>query len=139
MTKEEMRVYQRERNKRLHDAGLCVSCGKPLEEGNARARCNECSEKMNKRCRERTRALKTAGRCPACAVKLPKGYEYTWCPKCLEAHARNRRVARAERAEQGLCVQCGGKREDEQFLMCNACRTKLREAQRRYIYGGDDV
>lgn len=48
-----------------------------------------------------------------------------------EAEKAKRRQLRADRLAWGRCTGCGGKREDERYRMCTACREKTRVASIR--------
>lgn len=139
MTQEQATAYQRARNKRLHDAGLCVRCGQPLEAGDTRMYCAPCREKQKERNTARMKKLRAQGRCIKCTAKLPQGYGYAQCAECLKAQKGQHRNSRMTYMERGLCSDCGGERENKMFLLCEKCRRIRREAQQRYMYGGAHV
>ena len=48
---------------------------------------------------------------------------------------------RKQRREKGLCTFCGGKRDDDKFLMCSKCRDAISSKRRKhdYLCGGRKV
>ncbi len=122
--------YQRERNRKLHEAGLCIACRKPLSENETGMRCAECNAKMIALNKARYQALKGMGRCVTCSVKLPDGWKYGQCKKCMAKKQRRNEQNHEEYLSKGLCTYCGGEREDKTYVLCEACRQKLRERRR---------
>ena len=131
--------YQRARNKRLHDAGRCVSCTKPMEAGDTRMLCAACRDRQYENHKARKAALQAQGKCVQCGSKLPKDYPYEKCADCLATQSKKHREHRNAYLEQGLCTDCGGERENKLFLLCENCRRIRREAQKRYLHGGNNV
>ena len=72
MTKE---LYWRRRN-----AGLCVRCGKPVDDG--RHCCESCLGYNRAYAGERYRKLEAAHRCGHCGRQLPEGWYYVLCELC---------------------------------------------------------
>lgn len=56
-----------------------------------------------------------------------------------EAEKAQRRQLRAERLAWGRCTNCGGKREDEKYRMCDACREKCRDSGKRVREKGNGL
>lgn len=88
---EYFRAYQKERYKRLKEAGLCVDCGKPQTKAST-VYCLECYVKYNRRREARKNDIarnerKAYGMCYVCAE--PVGKCGTMCDKCYEMVCAN--------------------------------------------------
>lgn len=80
--------YQRELRRWRKEHGICTICGK--EKIISGATCGACKEKMARYAREKYHSMTPEEKA-----------EY------LEYNRKRRRVIRAERRKQGLCVRCG--------------------------------
>lgn len=136
MNKKPNKFYQKRKK-----AGLCVSCGKPLDrEG---VRCIACNNKMNEDNREYRKLCRSIGICPRCRKNKLYGdekvclecgaYEYTIYQKKKErvgqktltdAHVKWEKEAIQKWDKQGLCHRCGKRKADIGHVTCSKCRNR---------------
>jgi predicted amidophosphoribosyltransferase len=124
----------RERVRQLlnkHSAGglRCLDCGKPIHSGRYCRKHLELRKAANKqRYSEHSRKayvdLRAKDICVAC--RNAHADSGVLCSNCREIARERSRDAynkkHAERLSSGLCPKCGGKREDESFILCERCR-----------------
>lgn len=137
----QMRMYYKRK-----EAGLCIECGKPLNDG--KLKCRDCRERINANRKELVHWYQDNGICPECRQNNLMGDERI-CPECSakrysqriaryntnpeEFKARDRleqKKIRARRAEKGLCVKCGKVKADSGYKTCTKCRIKARNTKR---------
>ena len=141
---------------RRKSEGLCVRCGKPLEDDRKdKTTCSECRDKDNVRLQLIRDNRRKNGLCPRCGKVKLIGDEKN-CPECsadnytrraaqrrnnpeqeklIQEHCNeNRRKMRRARKTEGLCVLCGKalKTADKGFVTCIYCRRKNSERLRVY-------
>ena len=119
MTKVERSEYQKERKRRLREAGLCQYCKKPCEDHLA---CSECREKDTLRKTKKRKELRGSGFCSVCQ-KPSTMYR---CNDCLPMHYRAQKRRYKKMTENGLCIGCGIK-VDGGFVYCVNCADKSQE------------
>lgn len=61
------------------------------------------------------------------------------CHTCMTREGDQRKRRERERYELGLCVKCGGVREDDKFRNCLGCRIKYREKFQFETYRNADT
>ena len=69
------------------------------------------------------------GKCPHCGGKNNVEPGEKLCRECRSEHNARRVNTRTRRREAGLCTLCGGRRDDEKYLTCSACREKIRRSR----------
>ena len=63
------------------------------------------------------------GRCPNCGGKRSIINGQQRCEVCAEKERKRKKEAHDKRVAEGLCVRCGGPRDDK-YMTCKACRDK---------------
>ena len=122
---ELQRIYNRERLKKWKEKGVCTHCGR--ERDGYRMYCKKCRQMLRRSNMKRYYTRKREGRCVQCGRACGGAY----CPE--HAAERNKAVKkrearlRLERRETGVCLKCGGKRDDPAFVTCSECRIKVRK------------
>lgn len=71
---------------------------------------------------ERSRRLREDGRCIVCG-KVRDGKRGLRCDGCADLAVALATTHKARRAERGLCIDCGGRKEGK-TLRCDSCRLK---------------
>ena len=143
-------AYQRRRAERLHEAGMCVICGKARTDAGRRT-CAVCSAKQNARNGEkgmeeqmekraeqlkkyrqrRKERLLEQGLCASCGKKpLIEGLMY--CTDCRERNRAKKRNRVQKAKELGMCSRCMKVKAREGYRMCFKCACI--ESQRRVGY-----
>jgi hypothetical protein len=119
--------------------GQCIRCG---INANGFFQCEECRGKSVRRTANWKSQQKELGRCSDCGG--PRGEEQTYCESCRNRRrhghiaARPVRLAYAKKkrtdfALQGLCLTCGGTREDAAYRLCAICRDHQLLRRRRMV------
>lgn len=135
---------------RRHSNGLCVDCGQKL--GRGKWCCDACMDKNNAEKKE-TRELrimlgictvcgknsvpKSERICPECRAKSAE-YQSELCERDRENHNNRSNTAgkrmRAKRKENGLCVVCGKRGADANYVTCRYCRQIKTQRMIAYNY-----
>ena len=108
--------YQRERDRRLQAAGLCVRCRKPIPANSKTARCSDCLYYTRTKSAEFYASRKAKHLCWRCGVTMSTGYKYVVCESChtkygaehreQERDAGIRLKAEVMQAYGGQCACC---------------------------------
>lgn len=101
--------------------GLCVDCGKPPEDG--LKSCRSCRAVSREKCKRRAKRMAGSGRC---ACGKPLDGRSGQCQRCYEVKRRLPNSCK----ELGLCVRCGGNR-DEGAKHCEKCKIYMALKGRR--------
>lgn len=125
---------RREKYHKRKEAGLCVQCGKPMD--NDGSKCNACREME----RENYKYKQNHGLCPYCGAEIPKTRKL--CAVCAEKKAERKRNAREKnpeiaekeremqrqlrikRKEIGLCESCGKRKPIAGKVECARCASR---------------
>lgn len=102
--------------------GLCISCGKDIENKNI-IRCNHCQSIANETSIKLYKKEKASGICVICGKTNDS--DGIMCLKCAEYQNRKKRQIRDNRIENGLCIYCG-KENDNGNVSCNSCAKKVK-------------
>lgn len=122
---------RREKYHKRKDAGLCVQCGKPMD--NDGSKCNACRamDRLNYKYKQ------SHGICPYCGAEIPKSRKC--CAECAEKKAEQQRrtrsknpekerekqkLIRAKRKEMGLCESCGKRNPVAGKVECARCASR---------------
>lgn len=129
--------YQKERRKRLKEAGLCVQCGETSPRKN-KTTCEECgiknSKAMQKWQNKKKKERQSKGFCSCGRSTLEN-------KKTCEQCSKKNRNWYYRRKELGLCTYCGNKSKDNS-TRCESCAQKLSDQKKEIrkevldAYGG---
>lgn len=131
------------RYQRLKEQGLCPVCGKERDRQD-RVLCGKCRESVRDRKRNATvyerkhnaeierlrhKRYREMGMC-TCGRPLKTGHSR--CAICIKRQQDRYEGKKAN----GLCVNCGKKKEEDKHVLCAECRQKRREFMNAQICGG---
>lgn len=134
--REQQRKTDRAREKQNQGIGCC-RCGRPPVPNHKC--CQLCIDRARRHEQARRQHHTAYGKC-RCGRVRAEGHRR--CARCIADGVRDDKLKRARRREAGLCVICGGAREDKNHARCRKCNRaglayhfRIREAA-LMAYGG---
>lgn len=148
--KEKLNAANRKMKHKRKEAGLCVTCGKPLDR--EATMCSACWEKTKQWRKEQREWYLSRKICPVCRVNTVFGDEKT----CLDCQMKNiertqgnieknrdaynarmrdyQKRRREELKANGICTRCGKRPASNGYSRCEMCRAKEKD----YYYNKND-
>ena len=114
MNKEKFRLYLKERRKIKKAAGICINCSRPIDRERSTVYCTICLESIAR-----------------CVVKFREKhpeYPETYRPRKNKRQTERRKECIAK----GICPNCMKEDHAPGVQLCDACRLKAAEYQRRW-------
>lgn len=116
------RRIARETGRTLERVSTLSTCQACLDKDEAaRASAAERNKRQAQRNYRRNEASVEDGRCTSCGKPNDRPGKHE-CTACAGRTQQANRDRRARREAEGVCVRCGGYREDERYKTCMPCR-----------------
>lgn len=117
----------KDRTDKLRQEHKCLSCSKPIEEGNDCIYCISCLEKRA----DYLRKLVKDKKCRNCKQELDPGSNNTYCKTCLKKHNEGTRAYFKKMVEENKCVCCAKLlTEDDTAFYCKTCNERINNYRR---------